>query len=158
MDFPIPTHLQPFFAPIGKDNSEFKAVGTICCACGGNTFAVWESNDRQIIKLVCMQCGKEILLFDAGQHGWEGFVCKDDFLDREAPFQKYRCLDCDAEAFDVTVRITSQGRRDFAEECVANDDSFTLEDWVDGFEWINVSLRCPKCGKEERDWLDLETM
>lgn len=86
MDLPIPTHLQRFFTSIGDENSEYEVTGTIHCSCGSEKFEVWTSNERQIIKLVCKQCGEEIILFDAGKHGWNGFVCNDDFLNRTLPF------------------------------------------------------------------------
>ena len=158
MDYPIPTHLQQFLEPVGEENSEYEVTGTVRCTCGCKNFEVWQSNERQIIKLVCKQCGKEIQLFDAGKHGWNGFVCGDDFLDQTLPFEKHTCPDCDEDVFEVTVHISSQGKQDFLEECVANDDSFSGEDWVDGFEWITVSLTCRECSGEDQEWVDLETM
>lgn len=158
MDIPIPTHLQRFFTPVGDENSEYEVTGTIHCSCGSEKFEVWTSNERQIIKLLCKQCGQEIILFDAGKHGWNGFVCNDDFLNRTLPCQKYNCPECGKDVFCITVCISSQGKQDFLDECVSNDDSFSLDDWVDGFEWITISLFCVGCSFEERDWLDLETM
>lgn len=158
MDLPIPRHLQDFLVPVGDENDEHEVTGTIRCSCGGEEFEVWESNDRQIVTLVCKNCHREILVLDAGKHGWDGFVCKNDFLDRTKPTQKYVCPECGKDSFGVTVWISSQGKKDFLEECVANDDSFTLDDWVDGFEWITISLSCKECSYVEKDWVDLETM
>ena len=84
-------------------------------------------------------------------------MCKDDFLDRTLPFNKYICENCDGDSFKVTINISSQGKEDFISECVSNDDSFSEEDWVDGFEWIKISLCCDNCSHEE-GWVDLETM
>lgn len=158
MDLPIPTHLQHFFTSVGNKNSEYKVTGIIHCSCGSEEFEVLESNERHIIKLVCKHCGQEILLFDASKHGWNGFVCNDDFLNHTLPFQKYNCPKCGKNAFNITVYISSQGKQDFWDECVSNDDSFSLDDWVDGFEWIAISLSCRECSFVEKDWLDLETM
>lgn len=158
MDLPVPTHLQQHLKPVGEKNSEYEVTGTIQCACGNEIFEVWESNERLIIKLICKQCGREIGLLDAGRHGWNGFVCKDDFLDRTLPLRKYRCPRCKKDAFSITVFLSSQGKQDFLDECVAHDDSFSADDWVDGFEWITVSLFCNKCTFQEKDWVDLETM
>jgi hypothetical protein len=44
-----------------------------------------------------------------------------------------------------------------AKECTSNDDSFLEDDWVDGFEWINISLRCEECDYDE-EWMECETM
>lgn len=158
MDYPIPRHLQPFFTLTGDENSEYEVTGTIRCSCGGECFELWESNDRLLVKLVCRECGEEIILLDSGNHGWDGFVCKNDDLDRSLPFEKFDCPDCGQDGFRVLVRISSQGKQDFLEECVANDDSFTAEDWVDGFEWITISVSCTDCSFREEDWVDLETM
>ena len=53
--------------------------------------------------------------------------------------------------------ISSQGKQDFIDECISNDDSFSEADWVDGFEWIDISLRCDEC-KYNEEWMECETM
>lgn len=158
MVFPIPTHMQSILFPVGSNNREFEVTGKIKCPCGSEVFEVWESNDRQIVKVVCEQCKKEFVVFDSGKHGWNGFVCEDDFLDRDLPFKQYLCSKCNKEFFGVTVHISSQGKDDFKEECLSNDDSFTLEDWVNAFDWITISLSCEKCRLVCEGWLDFETM
>lgn len=158
MDLPIPTHLQPFLTLIGEENNEYEVTGTIHCSCGNEQFEVWESNKRHIVKLICKQCGKEIIVLDSDKHGWNGFVCQDDFLDRTLPYEKCDCLKCGHDAFHVEACISSQGKQDFLDECVLYDDSFSLNDWVDGFEWIGISISCANCSFEEKDWVNLETM
>ena len=101
---------------------------------------------------------EEIVLFDAGKHGWDGYVCKDDFLDRNEPLVNYICEDCGKQVFQVKLKISSQGKQDFIDECVNNDDSFSEEEWVDAFEWININLVCDSCDSTVDGWLDLETM
>ena len=133
MEFPIPTHLQPFLTMIGEENSEYEVTGTIHCSCNCEQFEVWGSNDRNIVKIICRQCGEEIIILDSGKHGWDGFICKSDFLDRTLPYEKYNCPDCGHDVFKILVWISSQGKQDFLDECVSNDDSFSLDDWVDGF-------------------------
>lgn len=156
--FPIPMHLQAIMLPVGNSNSELEVTGKIKCPCDSEAFEIWESNDRQIVKIVCKKCKTEFVLFDSGKHGWNGFVCGDDFLDREVPFEKHLCSKCAEDIFSVVVRISSQGKKDFKEECLSNDDSFTLDDWVNAFEWITISLFCKKCGLTNKEWLDMETM
>ena len=155
---PIPTHLQAIMLPIGNSNSELEVTGKIKCPCGNEFFEIWESNGRQIVKLLCKECKTEYIIFDSGKHGWNGFVCGDDFLDRDEPFEKYSCSKCAEDIFSVVVKISSQGKEDFKEECLSDDDTFTLEDWVNAFEWITISLSCKKCGLSDKEWLDLETM
>jgi len=158
MKLPIPTHLQNILIPIGESNSEREVTGKIRCTCGGEAFALRESNGRQIVNAVCKACGREHLLFDQGKHGWDGFVCGADFLDREQPLQPYPCPECKKESFGIVMRISSEGEQDFAEELLSHDGSFAREDWVNAFAWITVSLSCEECGHTDSEWLDLETM
>lgn len=155
---PIPTHLQSILFPVGENNSEYEVTGIIRCHCGCERFEISESNGGQILKTVCKACKKEFVLFDGGKHGWDGFVCGDDFLDRETPFEQVCCRKCGENDFGITLHIASQGKESFAEECLAYDASFSSEDWVNAFEWISVSLSCASCGHSVKNWIDLETM
>lgn len=157
MEYPIPKHIKDFFQLVGTNNNEFEAKGSIKCYCGSETFSVYQSNNKMIVKLICQNCNKEIIVFDKGHHGWNGFVCKEDFLDRSQPFEKVICEKCEADTSGVLVMISSQGKQDFIDECMSNDDSFSEDDWVDGFEWINISLRCAECDYNE-EWMEHETM
>ena len=158
MQLPIPKHLQPFFTPTGEKNSEFEVTGGVKCTCGRQRFEVWESNDRLIVKLVCPDCSKEIIAFDSGKHGWDGFVGGCDFVDRSLPWERYGCPQCAGSLFRVTIHIMSQGKQDFIKECVAHDGSFSPDDWVNAFEWIDISLECENCRHTENRWLDMEIM
>lgn len=160
MNLPIPSHLREILIPTGDKNTEYEVTGVIRCTWDHEIFHVEERSNRQIINLRCAHCGKEHLLFHAGKHGWDGFVCGGDivFLVETLPSRAVECEKCTSKHFRVQVWISSQGPQDFLEECVAHDDSFTADDWVDGFEWITVDLTCASCGKVHRDWLDYETM
>ncbi|ERK30504.1 hypothetical protein [Clostridium intestinale] len=157
MEYPIPKHIKDFFKLVDINNNEFEAKGSIKCSCGSETFSVYQSNNKMIVKLICQKCNKKIIIFDEGRHGWNGFVCKDDFLDRSQLFEKVICEKCKANNFGVLVMIFSQGKQYFIDECTNNDDSFSEDDWVDGFEWINISLRCVECDCTE-EWMECETM
>ena len=158
LDYPIPKHLQTIMFPIGNDNSEFEVTGKIKCPCGSESFKILESNDRNLLKAVCTACNEQFLLFDAGKHGWDGYICDFDTLNRDLPFEQYRCPKCSGDSFGVVVHISSQGKEDFEEECLSNDDSFTPDDWVNAFEGITVSLTCRGCGLTDDEWLVAETM
>lgn len=155
---PIPTHLQSILFPLGDNNSECEVTGIIKCHCGSECFEISESNERQMLKIVCNKCKNEFVLFDSGKHGWNGFVCRNDFLDREIPLEKVCCSKCGESNFRITLHISSQGKEDFAEECLANGDSFSQEDWVNAFDWITISLSCIKCRHSEKNRLDFEAM
>ena len=48
--------------------------------------------------------------------------------------EQYICEKCGEDVFVVEVSISSQGKQDFLDECVANDDSFSERDWREAFE------------------------
>jgi hypothetical protein len=73
-------------------------------------------------------------------------------------FEKVICEKCKEDAFVISMEIYSQGKQDFVDECVSNDDSFSEEDWVDGFEWICISLSCIECSNHNKNWMEHETM
>lgn len=75
MRFPIPSHLHDIFKPVGENNSSFEVTGIIRCRCGHDRFLIESACNRQIVKLHCEKCSQEHLLFHAGKHGWDGFVC-----------------------------------------------------------------------------------
>lgn len=158
MNLPIPSHLKDYFLLDDNEHTEYEVSGSIRCKCGSEHFEIFSSNDRQLVKVKCKDCGEEIVLFDAGKHGWDGYVCKDDFLDRNEPLVNYICEDCGKQVFQVKLKISSQGKQDFIDECVNNDDFFSEEEWVDAFEWININLVCDSCDSTVDGWLDLETM
>lgn len=159
MDFPIPSHLREFMIPMeGENNCEFQVTGTIRCSCGSEVFSAAESNEGLLAKLSCPDCGREIELLDAGKHGWNGYVCHFDPLDRTQQLWKAVCEECRGEQFRVKVWISSQGKIDFLAECVAHDSAFREDEWTDAFEWIQVSLECVRCGMEFDNWLDYEAM
>lgn len=150
--------MKDIFFPVGNDNNEFEVKGKIKCSCGNEYFEIRESNEQLMVKILCKQCKKEYVIFDSGKHGWNGFVCGDDFLNRELPYNKYHCSNCKEDCFKVLVHISSQGKEDFIDECLSTDDSFSVEDWVDAFEWISISLTCENCGELSKEWMDAETM
>lgn len=160
MELPIPSHLHEVFVPDGEQNTEQQVTGHIRCTCGCEHFQVQESGGRQRVRLICTQCGREILLFDAAKHGWDGFVCGIVPPAENAPFAVHRCRACGGASFAVQVRIESAGKHDFLEFLAHGGScgcSFEPREWVDAFGWIRASLRCANCGRSEKSWLDEET-
>ncbi len=153
---PIPAHMKSIFVPVGDKNSGFEVTGKIKCPCGNECFEIWESNDRQIVTIVCTKCKEKVVLFDSGKHGWDAVMCGQDGLDRELPPVQFFCPDCGESTFRITVHISSPGIVDFAEN-LSDDEALTLDDWVNAFDWITVSLSCEKCGWADKAWLDCET-
>lgn len=146
---------------IGDENDEFKITVIVKCKCGSESFRIYESNNKMIVKLICSACNKELILFDEGKYGWNGFVCNDDFLNREELLKVTKCSECNNDEFKIEVTITSQGKEDFINESNlqnSHGEILNESDWVNGFEWISANITCSNCKNEEEHWLDCETM
>jgi len=65
MNYPIPSNIKEFFQLADANNSEWK----LKCYCGTESFNVYQSNNKMIVKATCQKCNKEIIIFDAGKHG-----------------------------------------------------------------------------------------
>lgn len=171
MQFPIPSHLTGLLIPDEAESNENIVKGYLKCACGNNDFSFsycGEKCDKYIttteyngtfvlaIRAKCGTCGKEILVFDYNRHGWDGFVCHEADIDPdELHFVPVTPCSCGENKMMVNITITNPGSENFAEE--AGDD-FDERDWVNAFDWITISLKCPKCGALVKDFIDMETM
>lgn len=136
------------------------------CQDGIITLSQYEEVFYLVIKCKCKECGKNHLTFDNNLHGWNGFVCSEfefkgyeNFL-IERYEKTWLCPKCNNDAHKVSVTISSQGKDDFITEVLENSGGtrFVEDDWVNAFEWITISLKCLKCGFEDREWIDYETM
>ena len=58
MNLPIPSHLKDFLSLDDKEQTEYEVSGSIKCKCGAEHFIVFSSNDRQIVKVKCPDCGE----------------------------------------------------------------------------------------------------
>lgn len=157
-ELPVPTHLKEHFVPLGDKNTAKQVSGAIRCSCGCGDLSVWTSNERRLVIPVCGQCEKIFLLFDAGKHGWNGFVCGEDPLERSEPMEEFCCPKCGESSFGIGAVITSQGKEDFCGQALDEETGLTPEDWVNAFEYIGLSLCCRKCGWKDRRWCEQETM
>lgn len=174
MLLPIPDHLKEIFHPLGEENNEFSVTGELVCTCGCSTFSLeYEGQVRDgylcevnrgghfhlAVYARCQDCGKEYLVFDENQHGWNGFVAGEEVP--PLPIRElYACKSCKENASRLVVGIESQGKEDFLEESGYGEPGcpFGEEDWVNAFEWITLSITCQKCGEKLPNWLDAETM
>ena len=157
-NLPIPTHLQSYLVPSGSKNDHRTVSGTIRCTCGGEDFTVSESNERAVVKLTCAHCGCEIDFFDAGKHGWDGFVDGMDLQDPTLPFLPVSCSGCGKSHHRLSVTIRACSEDDFWREAVSQAENLSMADRADAFEWIAATLTCAHCGREDKLWLNWETM
>lgn len=163
MNYPIPTHLKPYFVPIGEENSETSVTGMIRCKCGHMLFTPYSNAHGTVSAAKCHECGGKLLLFHAAHHGWDSFVAKADYLydceGRLLPMDT--CCHCHEKTdFGVRVTITSGGRQDFIDESELTDENgktLSEEDWVNAFFSFRMDAVCPLCGKSTDSIIDIET-
>lgn len=174
---PTPTHLKGitknltnedaiFFGLEGrynesiKDGYEYSFIGKIVCTCGNQCLEYlqpYEETGSNYIKVKCIECQQEYLIFDTDFHGWDGWICHDEEMATEVrpKIEVFKCTDCENELHEVVVIIDSQGKQDFIDE--AGED-FDLSRWQDAFEWITIDIKCCNCGKVTKEIVSYETM
>lgn len=154
-ELPIPTHLRQYFIPVQEKCSMTEVTGDIRCTCGGMSFKARRSGDYGcLFSLACTSCGKEILLFDSKQHGWDALVCGMISEDDATIDCTEQCAKCGCENFHTIVWIEACHREEFVEDV---PDGLTEADWVNAFGWFGAHLTCANCGHRARDWADVET-
>ena len=81
VDLPIPRHIQSNLIVNTEESSEFELQAQFFCdECEGEEFQIFYRicSMRNYLVAKCTSCGKEIVIYDANQHGYNGFVCKDN--------------------------------------------------------------------------------
>ena len=172
---PIPKHLKDILVPVGDENSENCVNGFLRCSCGCECFHIkifaniengypqvceYKDDYAFMIKIVCMDCAKEYLIFDKSKHGWDGFVCHDGVSVPDDELKSWQCPKCANDIHRINICIMSQGKQDFIDETgIADGESeFSENEWIEAFEWITIGLSCYGCGHSDETWVDYETM
>lgn len=146
LDLPIPHYLQSNLIADQEESSEYELKANFFCdKCHGEVFQIFYRicSMRNYLVAKCSGCQKEIVIYDANKHGYNGFVCKDNEED-DTPLEKYSCVECGIDSFKVTVYIESSGKDVFEEDVLEYEEQgeFTMDDWVDAFDSICVGLEC----------------
>ena len=171
MNYPIPRHLTEILRVSDFDGNNLD--GKIVCTCGCNSFGIkyfggilsdgglsvekYGERYALVVKAVCRDCGKEWLIFDLSKHGFDGLVNESGVAVPEESLIRYSC--CDDSVYEIEVGIETEDPEQFIEEVVNeefSDGKFSPEDYVDAFDWLVVHLKCTTCGKEFKDWINLE--
>lgn len=161
MDSPIPTHLKDVLLVDDKKSSEKKLYATLQC-CGNYGFEIQKSQNDLVcvIKAICVNCKKEIIVFDNRLHGWDGYVCHLWQDEKQSAFETVEHKK--ERVFSVNLKINSEGKTDFIKNvCQENVEEAgrKLEEWewVNAFGWIDLDLECFKC-KKSFNLISYETM
>jgi len=167
--YPVPNHLKSILK-VDEDLSDMHDLdGKIVCTCGCQKFRIMHNNDRKYddslnyreqdglkINAICSKCGKKHLLFDEATQGYGGFVCHDHKTADDKTLTGLKCKKCGADMFSVMIGIEAEDKEQFIEECVTEyPDEFSLEDFIDSFDWITITVRCESCGNVD-EWISLE--
>jgi hypothetical protein len=100
-------------------------------------------------------------VFDAREHGWDGYV---ERLFSGIPtdsFKEARCKKYLENVFKVDIVIRSKGKLHFmhnaCQKPVEDRRTFSEDEWVNAFSKIAIYLKCDNCNRK-RFFLDFETM
>ena len=154
-ELPVPTHLKAFFVPRSDKGNKTQITGEICCTCGCKEFSAHRQQDSNgYYHLTCGVCGKNIMLFDERQHGWDTLVCHMQYESCQTEAVAEKCDKCGCERFGATVWIEPAEKEEFV-SCVEGE--LPDAEWVNAFTWFAAHLTCASCGSKQRDWADIET-
>ena len=176
-----PEHLTSISIRDEGSSTEEKYVASIKCTCGNQSLEISHSQcdveesgipqDAEIdgnfffvIKAKCPECEKNHLVFDSDYHGWDGFVCHNEYDNRKhprPPMQTWKCSECSSSLHQLKVEISMDPEVILQEGPVEDDDGGIILDegnYENGFDWIAMSIKCCSCGHEQEGWVEYETM
>jgi hypothetical protein len=110
------------------------------------------------IKAVCPSCRAERLLFDCDLHGWELVTNGAEYAAEKARLERPRlfawhCLVCGAESHRGWVGISLDSKVEFLDRVRGQVDEAK---WPDAFTWIDMGIKCCRCGHENNGWVSYE--
>ncbi len=166
IEYPIPRHLKGIFTV--KDFERNSLDGKIVCECGCENFKVlyfgneyknghidclkYKDGFAMNVTAVCVSCGKEHLLFDLAEHGFDGFINSNGI---KIPDNELKEFNCCKSGFNIEMQIETCDKENFAED-FTGAEKFSAEDYVDAFNWLVINLECPNCKKTFRDFVNIE--
>jgi len=177
---PPPIHLADCVVPDDPWLDEEPFHGIVKCSCSGTRFNLLYvgqlriNGDRAVVTQVqndgawyyvirasCPKCGKRHVLYDKDYHGWNGFVAYDvEQRRRPRPADaEFRCLKCNGDMHRIRLHILSEGRADFIDQSMGNENSqFEEGDWPNAFGSISFDIICVGCDLQTSDWAGDESM
>jgi hypothetical protein len=173
---PTPRHLKEVVVRDDINADEEPLEAPIRCTCGGEIFEIlypgqthdWNGETVPcvanlggafflVLKVRCCICGREHLLLDKDEHGYNGYVCHDPVQSSlpRPDLVPWQCLGCHQTAHRVMVTVCTAGRVDFEEE---TEGEFDPETWPEAFSWFRLGAYCDACNRDTPDLVDYETM
>lgn len=180
---PMPPHLHGMLVLDTANTNPHEVVGRVVCTCGNRDLGVEyvgevveDSGEGIYIRVRtdgkrsgvrfftrCMSCKSQMMVFDSGEHGWDAMISRlgtePDTGNRwppgapDGPVEEFGCPSCDSQLFQVGVEIQGESYADASNEGV----EMTIDQWANGFGWINIRLTCIGCGWTS-EILSYETM
>lgn len=181
--YPIPTHLAGWLVSDPKRSDPKRLVGSLRCPCGGHSFELLyaaekvENSEPRIKHLAdaflrtlekdgnyffrlsarCTECSRELVVFDADFHGWNGYVCGTD-EQRSVPRPAnaaWTCLHCGGAQHAISLMIDGEDRKTSLEE---GEGVLTKDNWFNAFGWLTVDVTCTACGNGPSSIVSYEAM
>ena len=157
----FPKKIQPYFETAKEKKMEDGMLidGQLTC-CAAHDFAVlaegevrrgpfsgmslFPDGDRVVLTARCPRCGREIPVFDSDCDGYDSLESPRSI---PAALQPIACPKCKKNRFSVCIRYEYSDIEEIGE----------VADKENAFSWIRITLRCSRCGKRYRNFIDEET-
>lgn len=157
----IPEAIAPYFQSTCEKTTsqEIMTEGDFVC-CGQQHFALefegeikrslWGMylscrNEQLMLGACCQACGRRILIFDNVSMGYD----RQNQAASTRQSSPLRCPKCKENDFSVHIRLEYADIQEIQRLDTANPGN--------EFTWIGVTLKCNRCGKKYRDFLNIET-
>ena len=109
-----------------------------------------------VVKLRTEDLAREILLFHSMLYGYDAVTSPVSETPLPVRFQqKCKCRACGCRTYRVYVNIHNTGKEDLLAQ---GTDAIDEENWTNAFDWFSVDLQCAHCGKQRKNWFEMETM
>lgn len=169
-----PTHVSECAKVMSFEQEERLLRCGIICQCGSQLFKLLYPGQKKntnkgeipctlqivdkfffLVKVECINCGTEYLLFDKDFHGWDGYLCHDDnaALAPRPPLESWKCRKCNSESHSIILEFSYGDLDDIKEDL----GEFQIDNYWDAFEWISMDVECGNCGEKTDKWVDYET-
>lgn len=99
------------------------------------------------IDLKCKKCSKEIKLFDSTTDGYCNCIEKHKEI-KELQREEFKCKKCDSNDFSIYVKYEYPSIDELKELGIKEKDN--------AFTWIVITLKCNKCGKKYKKFIEFD--
>jgi len=110
---------------------------------------VYPENNRIVFEVKCKKCGKVITVFDSVCDGYDNVA--ENPIKNPKPFKTniFNCKKCSDSNFSVEIKYEYPNIQELKDLGIVDIDN--------AFTWVWITIRCNKCNKIFRNFIDFET-